>query len=169
MRKPRSDSPLKSLTPEIQRQVAELCREHGFARAVEPVRKLTGLARGVSPSALQRWHAWWRVQTTLERQRDEALAFEDLLQGRKDLALDKDRARAVAQLFFERMVLESGDPKLYLAWDKQQLARDRHELAVRQVEEARRAAGDPELSRDPAAAMARIRTIFGLPAGKEAA
>lgn len=166
MRKPRSDSPLRALAPSIQKQVAALCGEHGFEKAAGLVAKLTGLASGVSPSSLQRWHAWWRVQTALERQRDEALAFEDLLKDRPDIALDTERARAVAQLYFERAILEGGDAKLYLAWQKQQLDRDKFDLVRSQAAAASAAVSDPALANDPAAQVAKVRAIFGLGGGK---
>lgn len=162
MRKPRSDSPLRALSPEIQAQVAELCAQHGFGGAVAKVRALTGLAKGVSASSLQRWHAWWRVETAISRQRDEALAFEELLLDRPDLDLDAERARRVAQIVFERQVLESQDPKLYLAWRKQQLDQDKFELVRRQAEAAAKAVSDPSLADDPAAQVRRVREIFGL-------
>jgi len=164
MRKPRSDSPLRALAPAIQKQVATLCAEQGFEKAAPLAARLTGLASGVSPSALQRWHAWWRVQTALDRQRDEAIAFEDLLKDRPDIALDTERARAVAQLYFERQILESADPKLYLAWQKQQLDRDKFDLLRSQAAAAKEALADPALQADPAAQAAKVRQIFGLPA-----
>ena len=162
MKKPRSDSPLRSLAPGIQAAVAALCASEGFEKAVPKVKHLTGMSGGVSASALQRWHAWWRVSTALERQRDEACAFEELLKGREDLALDGERARAVAQLYFERLILEGGDPKLYLAWQKQQLDRDKFDHLRTQAAAARDAMSDPKLAGDPAAQVARVREIFGL-------
>jgi hypothetical protein len=146
--------------------VAALCAQLGFEKAVPEVKRLTGMVGGVSASALQRWHAWHRVQTALERQRDEASAFEDLLKDRPDIALDTERARAVAQLYFERQILEGGDPKLYLAWQKQQLDRDKFDLVKNQAAAASAAVSDPELANDPAAQVARVRQIFGLGGGK---
>jgi len=166
MKKPRSDSPLRALAPGIQAQVAGLCAKLGFEKAVPEVKRLTGLVQGVSASALQRWHAWWRVSTALERQRDEAVAFEELLKDREDIALDTERARAVGQLYFERMILEGGDPKLYLAWQKQQLDRDKFELVKHQAAAASAAVSDPALAGDPAAQVARVREIFGLGVAK---
>lgn len=166
MKKPRSDSPLRSLAPGIQAQVAALCTQLGFEKAVPEVKRMTGMVGGVSASALQRWFAWWRVQTALERQRDEASAFEDLLKDRPDIALDTERARAVAQLYFERAILEGGDAKLYLAWQKQQLDRDKFDLVKNQAAAASAAVSDPALVNDPAAQVAKVRAIFGLGGGK---
>lgn len=166
MKKPRCDSPLRSLAPGIQAQVAALCAQIGFEKAVPEVKKLTGLVGGISASALQRWHAWHRVQTALERQRDEASAFEDLLKDRPDIALDTERARAVAQLYFERQILEGGDPKLYLAWQKQQLDRDKFDHIRAQASAASEALSDPALAHDPAAQVAKVRAIFGLGGAK---
>lgn len=132
-RKPRADSPLKQLRPELRDEVARLCAEAGFTAAtVAKVKKATGLTRGVSASSLQRFFAWHRLATAIERNRDDAAAFEELLRGRDDLAVDARHAREIAQVYFERRVLAEDDPKLYLAWlkdrreaEKQRLERDR--------------------------------------------
>jgi hypothetical protein len=135
MRKPRADSPLKKLAPEIRERVANLCREHGLAAALPHVKTLTKLASGVSVSSLQRFLSWHKVESALGQTRDEALAFEELLKDRPGLELDADRARAVAQIYFERRVLASEDPELYFAWLKERRAEetlrlDREKLAL---------------------------------------
>jgi len=132
-RKPRSDCALKNLRPEQRDEVARLCMEGGFKPAtVQAVRKLTGLKTGVSVSSLQRFHAWYRLATALERNRDDAAAFEELLKGRDDLAVDAQHAREIAQVYFERRVLAADDPQLYFAWlkerreaEKQRIERER--------------------------------------------
>jgi hypothetical protein len=134
-RKPRSDSPLKSLRPETRDEVARLCAAHGYARAIKPVKELTGLTAGVSVSSLSRFHSWHRLSTALERNRDDAAAFEELLKGRDDLAVDAQHAREIAQVYFERRVLAADDPQLYFAWlkerreaEKQRLDREKLDL-----------------------------------------
>lgn len=128
-RKVRSDSPLKALPAGQRDEVARLCAEHGLSGAVEPVRALTGLARGVTTSSLSRFCAWHRLATALERNRDDAAAFEELLRGRDDLAVDAQHAREIAQVYFERRVLASDDPELYFQW-----LRERREAEKQRME-----------------------------------
>jgi len=131
-RKPRSDSPLKNLVPQLRDEVAGLCNEHGYARAVPLVKARTKLKAGVTISSLARFHAWHRLATALERNRDDASAFEELLLGRDDLAVDAQHAREIAQVYFERRVLAADDPALYFAWLK-----DRRESEKQRIERQR--------------------------------
>jgi hypothetical protein len=123
-RKTRYDALLKGLPRETRDRIVLICAEAGLVGAVSQVRKLTGFTSGVSVSSLQRFCAWHRVESAVEANRDDALAFEDLLKDRPDLNLDADRARTVAQLHFERRVIASDDPELYFAWMKERRAED---------------------------------------------
>lgn len=134
-RKVRSDSPLKALPPEQRDEVARLCAEHGLAKAIPAVKSLTGLRTGVTLASLSRFCAWHRLATAIERNRDDAAAFEELLKGRDDLAVDAQHAREIAQVYFERRVLAADDPQLYFAWlkerreaEKQRIERDKLHL-----------------------------------------
>lgn len=127
-RKPRYDSPLKALAPEQRDAVARLCAEQGLVGAIPAIRRLTGLRTGVSTSALSRFLAWHRLNTSLERNRDDAAAFEELLRGRDDLAVDAQHAREIAQVYFERRVLAADDPQLYFAWLKERREAEKQRL-----------------------------------------
>lgn len=139
-RKTRSDSPLKALAPERREAVARLCAEHGLTGAIGPVKALTGLTHGVTLSSLSRFCAWHRLATALERNRDDAAAFEELLRGREDLAVDARRAREIGQVYFERRVLAADDPQLYFAWLKDRREAARLELDRERLERDNRVA-----------------------------
>lgn len=124
MKKPRCDSSLKTLPETVQAQVAELILKAGYLNAVEQVKELTGLRAGISISSLHRFYAWYKVSHALEANRDDALAFEELLKERPDLQLDAERARLVGQLHFERRILASEDPELWFAWLKERRAEE---------------------------------------------
>lgn len=128
MRKPRCDSSLKQLSEGVQAQIAEIIRNEGFAVAVEKTRKLLKSQDGVSMTSLHRFYSWYKVNQALAANRDDTLAFEEHLKSNPAVQLDVEKARVVAQIYFERRVLASEDPGMYFAWLKERRAEEELQL-----------------------------------------
>lgn len=169
-RKARSDSRLKTLAPERQKQVVEWSRDLSLPQLAERVRKELGVV--TSRSALSEFLSWYHLSRHLE----EAATFADDLKRTlatlPQLNLQEEQINAAAQVVFELEATRQKDVRAFTALrglrqrDKV-IANDSRRIAVLEkraalADQAELAVKDPSLT--PEERMSRMRQIFGMPA-----
>lgn len=166
-KKPRSDSPLRSLPEDAQTQVIAWLQE----KSQGEVRKLVKAAHGFEPSdaALSGFWSWWHVRRQLHRnQATVGTLLEDLKREQPELS-DEDLF-SVGQRFFTALAIEQQDS---LSWKRAQDATSRRELVsvmrrklallerkAQQADATEQITKDADLT--PEEKQQRIRQIFGM-------
>lgn len=181
MRKPRSDSKLKTLPAERQAQIVEWLETPksdaspgGIALALE---QLAADGLKTSAAALSDFYSWWRLQRDFEEAESHAQEFKDLLKG-SNLALTTGQLEAAGNLIFTKEALKNRDGKgfqdiqyLRLAQDtaksraaleekKIQLAERRVKVAERKLEQLKGALSDESLTAEQK--EQKMKAVFGL-------
>lgn len=126
-KKPRSDSPLRSLPEDAQAEVISWLK----GKPQSEVRKLVESAHGFIPSdaALSGFWSWWHVRAQLARNDATAQALvADLAESNP--ALSAESLQEAGQAFFSALAVEQQDAHAWAAAQKiglarQQLALDR--------------------------------------------
>lgn len=129
-KKPRSDSPLRSLPEDVQAEVIGWLKEKSQAE----VRRLVKSAHGFEPSdaALSGFWSWYHVRRQLARNESTAQALvAELAQENPDISPEK--LQEAGQAFFSALAVEQQDAIAWAAAQKigiarQQLALDREKF-----------------------------------------
>lgn len=166
MRKPRADSRLKNLPPEMRAQIAA----HAQTHRLEETRAWLLAEKGIrtSTGALSEFLSWQRLQETLKANEQTVAALMDWYRelhpdtGAEELA-------ALGQAFFSALALRLQDPKVWtavqtLGLKRRQLELDREKLELlrkkaEQAERTEAVLADAALS--PEERQQRIREIYG--------
>jgi len=107
MRKPRSDSRLKTLPEERQEQIAEFARANSLAATVVWLKE-DGFV--TSPAAISEWLSWYLLREQLARNQSTVESvLEELKQSRPDLT--EAELFAAGQSFFSALAIEQRDAK----------------------------------------------------------
>jgi hypothetical protein len=128
MRKPRSDSRLKTLPEERQEQIAEYARGHSLAETVTWLKE-DGFV--TSAAALSEWLSWYLLRDQLERNANTVESvLDELKRSRPDLT--EAELFAAGQAFFSALAIEQRDAK---SWKRTQDLRIKSQAL--KIEEAR--------------------------------
>lgn len=126
-KKPRSDSPLRTLPDDAQTQVIAWLKE----KPQSEVRRLVQTAHGFAPSdaALSGFWSWWHVRRQLSRNEATAEALVAQL-AESNPGISPDTLQDAGQAFFSALAVEQQDAHAWAAAQKigiarQQLALDR--------------------------------------------
>jgi hypothetical protein len=138
MKKPRSDSKLKSLPVERQEQIiawantpkSEEC-VGGLAFALEQL-KSDGLT--VSMSTLADFVSWWRLQQRFSRAASRAEEIAEMLRQQSP-DMSPEKVRSVAQSVFTLEAVDAGDAETYVNLEHLQLKRESAETKARLEQE----------------------------------
>lgn len=110
MRKPRSDSKLKTLPEAVQAQIADWCAQDSLQSAV--LRCAAELQPPVrtSLSAMSEWWAWYRLSATFSQADAHARQVEELLR-RQFPGATPEKIAAAGQLVFTMQAANAQDTK----------------------------------------------------------
>jgi hypothetical protein len=166
MRKPRADSRLKTLPPELRADIAAHAATHrleetrAWLLAEKKIRTSTG--------ALSEFLSWQRLQESLQANENTVAALMDWYRERHP-DTGAEELSALGQAFFSALALRLQDPKVWtaiqhLGLKRRQLDLDREKLELlrRKAEQADRTEAvlnDAALT--PAERQRRIREIYG--------
>lgn len=135
MKKPRSDSPLRTLPAARQAVICDYALGHSLAETVEWLRA-DGLT--VSSAALSGWLSSYRLAAQMQRNESTVETLLQKLQvARPDWS--PEQIQTVGQSFFTALALEQQDPKQWFmiqqtAIKKEQLSLDRQKFQRETVE-----------------------------------
>jgi hypothetical protein len=170
MKKPRSDSKLKTLPKAAQAKIAAWLDADSQDDVIARIRKDYGVS--TSPAALSDFYQWFHLTAQLQ----EAASFADQL--KRDLAtipglkLDSDQLAKAAQVAFELQALKTKDAKLFiglrhirqnqeqLSFERQRFEFDAAKAALAQLAALRAIASDKALS-DQDKLLAARKRLFG--------
>jgi len=141
-RKPRTDSKLKTLPAETQRQIFELLRGVPYRKAVAEVREKFGVETSVG--ALAEFYSWFPLSRGLEQAASFAEQLEKMAKADPQLAGKSEEISRFAQIAFEARAVETQDPELYVELAKLRIKREANTLQERRVKilEAKAAKAD---------------------------
>jgi hypothetical protein len=124
--KARTDSKLKMLAEERQREIAEFAEKRTLA---ETVGWLGSSGVEVSICALSRFLEWWRLKEQMEK---NELVVEELLasQAERRPELTEERLSALGQMFFGELAIEQRDPRGWSLAQRTAIRRAEVELAL---------------------------------------
>jgi len=172
MRKQRADSKLGALKPEVQEELAEVCRTEKLEAARTWLKDTHGVA--IALSGLSDWYASWRLERRFASAANRADQAKELL---KRGTLSAEKISELGQAIFELEALDTQDAKTYLGIQKLKLDQEsaasrakleKAKLALQErrvvvlekkMQEAVSVANDTTLSTEEQAK--RIREILG--------
>lgn len=128
-RKPRSDSRLKSLLTEEQREMVAAWAQApkgagcagGLAHAVERLRAECGVK--TSLSAVSEFLGWWRLQRRFGQASARALQVQELLKER-DPGFSPEEIARLGEALFNVEAMEAEDARTYIALQQLRLDRE---------------------------------------------
>jgi len=113
MRKPRSDSKLKTLPLVKQQQIAKWGEGLSLEETVEWIAKDYHLT--VSISTVSEFLTWWAIGRKMEEYASFADEVKNTLRDMPDINLSEDQLSMAAQAAFEVRAVKSDDSKLFVA------------------------------------------------------
>ncbi len=173
MRKPRSDSVLKTLHPERQLQIWKWLS--GDPETSEPPlsqKQTVGRIKAVlgfdtSAASLSEFYAWYPFRQELEEAASLKDEITEYLASNPDVDLDAEQVSKVSQIIWEKRAAQSKDSKLFIELrklrqkDRDQSAVDRRlNLLEEQAAKAKEIAGDEKLT--PEERERKIKQFFGV-------
>ena len=167
-RKARSDSRLKTLPADRQKQIALWSRECSLEALADKLKDELGVT--TSRSALSEFLSWYHLSRHLEDAASFADQLKQTLKDLPNLKLDEEQINSAAQVVFELDAAREKDSKTFVALrrlrqkDKDQQLDSRRlallEKKAAQADEAESTLKDSALS--PEQRMERMRQIFGM-------
>ncbi len=138
MGKPRSDSPLKNLSPERQEQIIEWCNTPksddcvgGYKYAKQ---QLVADGLKVSESALSDFYSWWHLQKTFQQADSLTSDIEELL-TRKFPDVDPQKISDLGQVIFTLQAANARNAEEFREMEYLKLAKQTATTRGRQKEE----------------------------------
>lgn len=169
MRKARSDSKLKTLPKDRQKQILAWSEEHSLAEIRALVRDQWTVE--TSESALSEFLSWMRLGRSLEQAASFADDIRQTLTQLPNLNLNEEQINSAAQVVFELEAAKAKDLKAFIGLrrlrqkDKDQQHDSRKiqllERRAAQAEAAERVTQDPAMTSEER--ERKLREIFGMP------
>jgi len=113
MRKPRSDSVLKTLPEDAQRRIAEYCAEHSLAEAASWI--YSNFEEKVSISMVSDFLSWRMMKEEMASVANFTDDVKGMLKALPDLNLSDDQVSRAGQAIYEARSLKTDNPKLFIA------------------------------------------------------
>jgi hypothetical protein len=166
-RKPRSDSPLKTLSPERQAELIEKLRSHSHTEVRKWLAETHGLKTSVT--ALSEFWSWWHLRDRLQRREVLINGILDQIKTRAPSVSDDDLF-SFGQAIFSAEAIEDKDPSSWAQIQKLRLKRVDQEQAARKIALLERKAALAEQAEKVTAAtdmtpeqkQDALRAIFGM-------
>ncbi len=163
--KPRSDSVLKTLHPQRQRQLWDWLQGTSYAEARARVKTEWDIT--TSESALSEFYAWYPFTKQLEEFKSLAAQVRADLEANPDLNLDSEAVSKAGQAIFENMAARAMDSKLFIELRKlrqkdrdQEAVERRLKILEKREEQAKKIVGDEKLT--PEARQDKLKEFFGI-------
>ena len=166
MKKPRSDSKLKTLPEAQQRELADVLANGSLDQGRDWLSQLSPPVSS-SISSISEWSRWWHLR---EQMRIANSTVETVLQTviADHPEMDSDALFDVGQMLFSAIAIQTQDPSVWkhvqqlnLQRRQMQLDRDKFELLKRRADLADQTEATLNQTLTPEQREAKIRAIFG--------
>lgn len=127
MKKPRPESPLKSLPPDRQRDIIDHMREN---KLVDTCAWLRADGIRTSKSALSEFWSWWHLRQQFSEWEEDSQTMLELLKQEMP-AISEEQLAGYGNAFFQMRAIKEADPKTYIALMS---ARHRAQMDARTLE-----------------------------------
>ena len=129
MRKPRSDSTLKTLPADRQAEIGAALARQSLAEVRE---WLAGDGVETSTAALSEFWSWWQLREALRRREERVAELVDRLKA-EDPGLPADRLFMLGQSMFGALSIAEEDGKTWVNTQRLAIERERLEIDRRKV------------------------------------
>lgn len=165
MKKPRSDSILKTLHPKAQLELFQFLQANSYDSAIPFAKEKFGV--DASRTSLFKFFSWYPFSRQLEEFEDLISQTRKTIADRPELDLDSEQVSKAGQAIFENLAARTQDPKLFIALrrlrqkDRDQAATERKlKLIEAREEKAKKVVNNDKLS--PPERQQKLREIFGM-------